>query len=187
MILGVMGSGGWYYLLYKYDFHFVEKLEGIVTAAWIPQFGILYSLLIAIAVNTVWSEYKAMRTAIKRYDFETFIDLRDENLSPVVKLILGTFSLAVLIGFLFLKYPDAMSGMVIVFGVSFLLALMLVVIVEIDDPCAGVWFIKSIPDAWLTIDPKKYREERCKKAREEFLQKYGPHHHSHVHHKQYVA
>ena len=171
--IGGLTCLGWYYLLYKNAIHFVEKLEGIVTAAWIPQFGILYSLLIAIAVNTVWSEYKAMRAAVKRYDFDAFIDLRDEDLSPVVRVILGTFSLAVLVGFMFLKYPDAVSGIVVVFGVSFLLTLMLVVIIEIDDPCAGVWFIKNMPEIWLTIDAKKYREERSRKLHEEFLEKHA--------------
>jgi len=31
---------------------------------------------------------------------------------------------------------------------------------EIDDPCSGVWFIKDIPEDWLTMDVKQYRRER---------------------------
>src|SRR5579872_6828435 len=61
----------WYYAFYRNDIFFNQMLEEIITTAWIPIFGILYGLLAAIILSTVWNEYKAMRTAVKKYDFET--------------------------------------------------------------------------------------------------------------------
>ncbi len=179
ILIAIGISLAWYRWIYKTEFHFGEKLEGIITAAWIPEFGILYSLLVAIAINTVWMEYKSIRTAVKRYDLETFIDLVDEDLSPLVHTMVLVASFAVLAGFLFLKYPDPWSGGILVFGVTFLLVLMYAMILEIDDPCAGLWFIKSIPQEWLKIDVKDYRNKRCEKARTDFLNRNNGHHHEH--------
>ncbi len=173
VLIGVAGSLAWYQWLFRADIHFEEKLEGIITAAWIPEFGILYSLLVAIAVNTVWTEYKSMRTAVKRYDLDTFIDLVDEDLSPLVHTMVLVASFAVLAGFLLLKYPGPWSGGILIFGVTFLLALMYIMILEIDDPCSGLWYIKSIPEEWLEIDAKEYRRKRCEESRAQYLKKNG--------------
>jgi predicted histidine transporter YuiF (NhaC family) len=68
----------WRHVLYDNDIHLSEKAEGIATAAWIPTFGFLYSLLLALLITTVWTEYKSIRTAVKKYDFEWLtIDVRD--------------------------------------------------------------------------------------------------------------
>src|SRR5437867_68504 len=61
----------WYFVFYQNDIHLNQQLEEIAAAAWIPTFGIMYSLLAAIILSTVWNEYKSMRVAIKRYDVET--------------------------------------------------------------------------------------------------------------------
>src|SRR4051812_17024751 len=65
----------WYFVLYRHDIHFSEKMEGMITAAWIPSIGILYTILAANAVTTVWTEYKEMRRAVKEYDFDEFMIL----------------------------------------------------------------------------------------------------------------
>src|ERR1019366_1002282 len=78
----------WYWVVYKHDIHFDGAMENVICAAWIPTFGILYSLLAANIFGTVWAEYKSLRTAVKRYDLETFIDLRDEELSPLVSAMM---------------------------------------------------------------------------------------------------
>lgn len=163
---------GWYFFLYTHSRNFGDGMQEIIATALLPALGIVYGIMLAgIAVQTVWMEYKTMRTAVKRYDLDTFMDLRDEELSPLIHMIVAAVSSGMLSGFLALKYPDGRAGATMIFSVTFFLALMYVVIREIDDPCAGLWFIKNIPEEWLDLDPKKYREERCRKAREEFLRK----------------
>ena len=172
-IVGALTSLGWYLVFYRGSIHFTEKLEGIVTGWWTLQFSVLYNLLVAIAVNTVWTEYKTMRAAVRRYDFDTFVDLVDESLSPIMHTSILVVSLGMLLGFLLLRYPDPMSGAAVTFGVGFLLMFMLVVVIEMDDPCSGIWSIKGIPEEWLVVDAKQYRAERSRQAREEFIRKYG--------------
>ena len=168
----------WYKELYCKQLFFTEKMEGIITAAWIPTFGILYSILAAIILSTVWGEYKAMRSAIKRYDLDAFIDLRDEEMSPLVYTMMIVLSSAVLLSFMSLQYPSARAGLVLISSTSYLFSLLYMVIREIDDPCGGIWFIRSVPPEWLEINVKVWRAERHEKARKEYearLKKNGVH------------
>ena len=163
-------SFGWYYWLFIPDRNFGDGMQELIATAVLPTLGIIYGIMVAaIAVQTVWGEYKNMRLAVKRYDLDTFMDLRDEELSPLIHVIVGIVSFGMLAGFLVLKYPAAVKGATVIFGITFLLVLMYVVAREIDDPCAGLWYIKGIHEEWLAIDPKEYRARRCEKLRQEFL------------------
>jgi len=161
----------WYFSIYRYHIFFAESMEGIITAAWIPIFGVLYSIFAAIVLSTVWNEYKTMRKAVKRYDIEAFIDLRDEEMSPLIHVLIIVLSLAVLGAFMGLKYPNFWSGALLISSTSYLFALVFWVIVEIDDPCSGIWFIKNIHKEWLNIDPKSWRKKRQEEAQTKFIKK----------------
>jgi len=163
----------WYFLLFKQEIHFGESMELIITSAWIPTFGILYTLMAAIVLSTVWAEYKSMRTAVKRYDFETFVDLRDEEMSPLVHVLMVVLSIAVLGAFMGLKYPSPISGILLISTTTYVLALIFFVIIEVDDPCGGIWFIKNIHQEWLAMDVKKWRAKRAQDARKKFLEHQG--------------
>ena len=142
-------------------------MENILVAAWIPIVGLLYCLLVAVVFNTVWTEYKAIRLSVKRFDLETFIDLRDEDISPLIHVLICVCSMALLGGFMCLKYPDPNFGRAVVGSVAYLLYLVFLVIREIDDPCAGLWFIRHIPQAWLKADVRKLRQARWNKLEKE--------------------
>jgi hypothetical protein len=147
----------WYYALYIPGIHFSAALENIAVGAWIPMFGIIYGLLATIVLASVWEEYKKLRSAVKRGDIETFIELRDESVSPLVHTLMSVLSLSVLAGFMGLDYPSATSGLVVITSTAYLLALIFFVVEEIDDPCDGLWFIKDIPEPWLNINVDEYR------------------------------
>jgi hypothetical protein len=158
----------WFFVFYKNHLYFNDGMEVIVTAAWIPVFGIMYSLLMAIVISTVWGEYKEIRKAVKDYNFETFMNLRDEEMSPLVHSLVLTFSSALLLSFMILKYPNFHCGAILVASTAYLLALIFFVIIEIDNPCSGFWFIKSIPEEWLTINPKIWRAKRSEEGKKRF-------------------
>ena len=82
-------------------------------------------------------------------------------------------------GFLFLKYPDPWGGGILVFGVTFLLVLMYAMILEIDDPCVGLWFIKSIRRSGLKSMLRITAISAAEKARTDFLNRNNGHHHEH--------
>jgi hypothetical protein len=150
----------WYTYLFRADIHLKREAENIITSAWIPTLGVMYALFAAVLLSTVWGEYKMLRAAIKKGDKDAFADFRDESVSPLVHTLMLMLSLFLIGGFSALHYPDAISGFICVGTMTYLLTLIMVVIIEIDDPCSGVWFIKDIPQDWLTMDVKQYRRER---------------------------
>ena len=157
----------WYFVFYRNEIFFKETGEIVVN--WISIFGILYGLLAAVVLSTVWGEYKMMRTAVKRYDFDTFADLRDEEISPLIHTLMFVLSGTILIAFMSLSYVTFSSGVIFIASTTYLFVLMFLVVYEIDDPCAGTWYIRNIPKEWLEVDVKKFREEeRYKKGREAF-------------------
>jgi hypothetical protein len=158
----------WVLIFCQNNIHFSESMEVIVTAAWLPGFFFLYSLLTAVIFTTVWEKYKSIRAAVRKWDVDAFMNLRDESMSPLVHALVLTFSAALLLGFMNLKYPDIFDGMILVVSTSYLLFLIFFVIVEIDNPCSGFWFIKSIPEKWLKINPKVWREKRSEEAKKKF-------------------
>ncbi|MDB5259032.1 MAG: hypothetical protein JWO73_240 [Candidatus Taylorbacteria bacterium] len=158
----------WYYAMFKRGICFNERMEVILTAAWIPIFGILYGLLAAVIFGTVWNEYKAMRTSVKEYNIDTFLTLRDEEMSPLVHTMMLVFSAAILVSFMSLKYADCRSGMIVITSTAYLLSLIFIVIKEIDDPCGGLWYIKHIPEDWLKIDVKRWRKDHHDECRKKY-------------------
>jgi uncharacterized membrane protein YcfT len=155
----------WYYVLFCHHVHFDERLTEVAVAAWIPTFGILYGLFAAVVLNTVWSEYKDMRMAIKCYDIQKFMNLRDEDVSPLVHVMMAILSWSVLSVFMLLSYPDALSGILCVSTTAFLLGLIFFVVRQIDDPLSGIWFIKNVHKEWMEIDVKQWREAHYASAR----------------------
>ncbi len=160
----------WYYIFYLKDITLDPKLEAITTAGWIPLLSILYSLLVAMILNQLWGEYKAMRMAVKNYDLELFMNLQDEQLSPLVHTLMVVISLAVLFAFMVLQYTDVYSGAIFVSSVAYLFSLIFFVVIEIDDPSIGTWVIKSIPKEWLSIDSREWRKIRNDPAHKKFLE-----------------
>jgi hypothetical protein len=161
----------WYFIFFKNNLYISENIEFIMI--WTSMFAIFYGLLEAVVLTTVWNEYKTMRTAVKRYDFDTFVDLRDEEISPLVHTLTLVLSGAILLVFMCLKYVSLQSRLLFIGSTSYLFVLIFLVIYEIDDPCSGLWYIRSIPKEWLEIDVKKFRkEERYQKAHQLFLEKH---------------
>lgn len=158
----------WYWIVFKRDIHFDGTMENITCGAWIETFGVLYSLLAASIFNTVWGEYKAMRNAVKQYDLDAFLDLKDEKLSPLVHAMMFMVSAGVMMEFMSLKYQSALCGIIIISSTAYLFSLIFLVVREIDDPCKGIWYIKNIPKEWLEIDPKKWRIARHAEARKKY-------------------
>lgn len=150
----------WKRVFWERAVHLPPELEVIATAAWVPVIGLLYCLFATVVLACVWGEYKEMRRAIKRCDLDTFVDLRDESMSPLMHSLMGAVACALLLSFMSLHYPDYTSGLICVGTTAYLLVLVAFVVDEIDDPCAGIWFIKDIPAEWLAIDVEDHRRKR---------------------------
>jgi hypothetical protein len=165
-LMGTLAGLIWHFAFFKANFHLEEKMEVISTAAWIPAFALLYGFFTSPLLTKVWDEYKEMRKAVKKNDLDAFLDLRDEEQSPLMYGLVILTSLMLIGAFAGVQYPRAIDGWVVISSMSYLLTLIFCVIMELDDPCAGIWFIRSIPEEWLKINVRQYREARRQKSPE---------------------
>lgn len=155
----------WYFVLYTRDMHIHEDTKDISIAAWIPTFGVLYCLLSAVVLGRVFQEYKDIRDAIKSYDIETFMNLRDEDISPVFHVLMTILALCLIGAFMGLKYPTASSGFWYIGSTTYILSLIYWIIIEVDNPFTGVFFIKNVHPEWMKLDCRTWRDERYKTKR----------------------
>jgi len=90
--------------------------------------------------------------------------------------MMALLSWSVLGAFIGLPYPDAFSGFACIGSTSFLFGLVFFVIMEIDNPLAGIWFIKNVHHEWMKMDVKVWREgeyERVRLTLEERIKQNG--------------
>lgn len=149
----------WYFGFYRTSLHFLSEVSEAVIVCWITFVGFLYSILTGVIVTSVVGEYKAIRMAIKRHDLETFMSLRDEDVSPMIHAFMTVLALFGIVTFMGFEYPNMETGIGAVGAVTYVFAFIYWIIREIDDPFYGFWFIKNIPPGWLECDPKVWREK----------------------------
>ena len=157
-------DGLWYFTLQSRGLYFGEEMRDLIIAAWIPGFMVVYGILSSTMTVVVFGELKAMRRAVWKADIEEFMALRNEDLSPMVHVGLFILASAVIGGFMGLKYHDFWSGTAFVGGSTFIFGFLCLMVIEMDDPCHGVWVIKNIPKGWLKIDPKAWRKSNYREA-----------------------
>jgi len=98
---------------------------------------------------------------------------RNEQVSPLIHTLVGVVASFFLGAFMTLHYPDAKTGELVVGSVAYVLSLLFFIVIEIDDPCAGLWFIHDIDPEWLNEDHRKYlarMRQRRKSARHESME-----------------
>ena len=148
-ILVVLGWVGYRLLLGSLDS--LKADEAIMAGAIVPIIGIGYVIFAGLVASTVWGEWKGIVAAIDAKDEEAFIRLKDQRLSPHVKLLVGVFSGLLLFPiFSLLPYKAIATGGFANFAITFILLIYWEVINDLDDYFSGVWNIDitKLPEVW---------------------------------------
>ncbi|OHB20328.1 MAG: hypothetical protein A2854_01065 [Parcubacteria group bacterium RIFCSPHIGHO2_01_FULL_56_18] len=150
----------WHVVLFQNDLYLNTTEQDIALNAWIPMFGVIYGLFAAVVLSGVNKKLCDAHDAVDDNDKVRFMRICDAEVSPATHGLMSSLALAVISGFMALHYSSVWGGMIVVGTTTYLLALIFWVVVEFDDPCHGIWFIKSIQKEWLLEDPKKVSKER---------------------------
>lgn len=150
----------WYVVLFRNDLYLNTMEQDIALNAWIPMFGVIYGLFAAVVLSSVNKKLCDAHEAVDKGNKDWFIRICDAEVSPATHGLMSSLALAVISGFMALHYSSAWGGMIVVGTTTYLLSLIFWVVVEFDDPCHGIWFIKSIQPDWLLEDPKQVAKER---------------------------
>lgn len=152
LLVGLLWTG------YRILFGEMEALkadEAIMASAVVPIIGIGYVIFAGLIASTVWGEWKGMLAAIEAKDEDAFVRLKDQRLSPHVKMLIRVFSGLLLFPIFFLfSYKNLVMGIFTTFGIMFMLLIYWEIINDLDDYFSGVWNINvnKIPEEWR----KKY-------------------------------
>jgi len=157
----------WYYNVYKKGFHFLEPDLTVIVDV-VGPLVMLWAMIAAMVLVSSWREYKVVRVASKLGDIPTIMVYRFERVSPLVYTFLLVFAGIILFAFMGLNFRDAWFGIYTVSAFSYVFILYFFMLVEIDNPFSGFWFIRSMRPEWLRIDARKYLERLRKNRFEEW-------------------
>ena len=78
----------WQYL-HAQGVYFGSLSEGTFAGTAVAFLSIVYSIMAALVINSIWDDYKAVSFCLVRNDKETFLTHRDERMPIMIHLLLG--------------------------------------------------------------------------------------------------
>lgn len=165
LLLAVLAAFIWKKVFFKHEIHIGDGHDlGILSM--LTVLGMVWAVLASKFMESRLEKYFRFREAVMRHsdeDYETFILLGGEKLSPILHLLMGSISLVIMIAVMVIDYKaKLMVGYLCVGASAYVLALTVFVLVEVDNPLSGFWFvnIEDIPKSWLAISPRAARKQR---------------------------
>lgn len=125
--------------------------ETIMASAIVPIIGIGYVIFVSLVASTVWNEWKGILMAIETKNEQDFVRLKDQRLSPHIKLLIKVLSVLLLLPiFFFFSYKSLAVGTYTIFSITLILAAYWEIISDLDDYFSGVWNIdiNKLPKEW---------------------------------------
>lgn len=146
----------WRFVMHPLHLSFSAESENAILFIILTLSAFAYVIFAGYAVTTVLTEYKEISKAVVRNDVDTFLYYRDEQLPILVHLLVGTMSLFLLIFSLAFPYADLASGQAALFTITFIITLVYLVIIELDDYQNSIWFKEKIPREWYKINIEEH-------------------------------
>jgi hypothetical protein len=137
----------WYFMFTNNLFPKRDADVGVMSSGTISVLGILYALVAAFVLTTVWREFVAVQEAIKLRHKHDFFKHKDKRVPLPIKVLLLIFSLLLLGAFFIIHYNTVIIGMYSILSISIGLALNWAVIMDLDDPFEGIWNVE-VPKHW---------------------------------------
>ncbi len=141
-----------WYQLWLHGIHFPRRDEAVLTGAIVMTLGVAFSLTAAVVLGAVWNQYRQIVVSVIRRDRDTFLMYRDERIPILLHLLLGAFSVPLVVIIGLLDYANIWSGLCSIFIAAFIISLYWVVATELDNPAKSIWFAGRVPKEWLAID-----------------------------------
>jgi FtsH-binding integral membrane protein len=115
-----------------------------------------YSITAGLIFNSSWRKYNKVMGCVLPQDKRTFLLYRDEKMPLVIHLFLGSLSFLLLAVIGLLPYEDCTSGTLAVFLATFIMALVWVVLIQLENPTKSAWLAERLPREWLKEDVDEY-------------------------------
>ena len=108
----------------------------------------IYIIPAGRSVETVWKRFEQVELAKDNEDKLMFIKTRYKRVPNVFLRIVGILSLVSLSLFFMITYHRQVAGIIMIGFWSALMAFLLLIVLELEDPISGFWKVK-IEEDWL--------------------------------------
>jgi len=115
-----------------------------------------YSITAGLVFNASWRKYNKVMGCVLPQDKRTFMLYRDEKMPLAIHVFLGSLSFLLLDVIGLLPYRDCASGTLAVFLATFIMALVWVVLTQLENPVKSSWLVERLPLEWLKEDVDEY-------------------------------
>jgi len=151
-IIGISTATLWFISRLKFGLFADKADEGLMASGTIAFLFFVYGLMAAFIMAKVWTEWRDMEDAVRNKDEQKFLDLKDQRIPRTLRILLITFSMFIIISFFIAGFQNIIKGAFSLFAVSFMLATVWEILMDLDDYFTGEWNIKmeSLPGEWRT-------------------------------------
>jgi hypothetical protein len=165
MLLAVMADVIWKKSFYNHGRHLDATEHEIVLIALLPLLALVYAMFATKFVESRMDKLAKLRPLVMRHtdeDYKSFVLLASERLSPIAHALLGSIAFLLLLMLMLLDYGiHPHLGYYVIGSVAYVLGLVTIAIVEIDNPFSGFWYINTEPVSglWFKKTPREARAE----------------------------
>jgi hypothetical protein len=146
----------WWRFFFHGSRHFSTGTENTVTTAVISVGILILGMFASHCIEFAWKKLETVRMSVRRNDFYTFALYRDERTSPLWHGFMLVQILLLLVGVMHIHYETAFDGLSCIALFTYPFTLYFVVLIEIDNPCGGIFFLKKVTNEWLNADVDEY-------------------------------
>lgn len=148
------------YIISYYGFSFQKEAENSILFLSLAFAFFVYVIFAGYAISRVLEESKLISKAIVMRDLDTFLTYRDEQLPILIHLPLGVVSIIIIFFALFFPFSEGIIGIISVFSLVFIMALLFMVTKELDNYESSIWFKVKTPKDWWQVDIEKHFKEK---------------------------
>lgn len=146
----------WRLVLHPNDIVISEPAREPIMLGVLPLLGLMYVLFASVAVTSVINRFTALSASVVTKNKDRFLVNRDEQLPIMMHILVGAPSVLIVMFLMLLDYGTSDWGMTAVFAVTYVVALVWLIAIELDDFNNSIWFQDRVPAEWYTIDIQEY-------------------------------
>ncbi|MBI5732662.1 hypothetical protein HY967_01740 [Candidatus Jorgensenbacteria bacterium] len=145
IVITIMSVGLWLLGRHLDVFRFLSENDEVGISATITTLGLIYWLVAAAVLATVWSQWIQTEDAAFEKNSKRFWELAERRMPKPVKTVLAFISFFLWAAFFFMPYNSIFAGVFTILSITTTLSLVWEIAVDLDNPLSGIWRIKNIP------------------------------------------
>jgi len=147
LVFGIFSFALFWYFINPYNANF--KTGEIAVNTYALNIFVGWTFFSAFLLLRADEEWKKVDETVTHKNFKQFLVEASKKMAPTVKMTYLIISAFVVISFYLFHYESAILAFLIIFSISFLVAMTAMVLFDLDEPIEGLINVPNIPEEWL--------------------------------------